>query len=125
MNRELIVFDMQAQLCQSLGHTVRLRIINALKGGPKSVNEITAVVDATQPTVSRHLSILRSSGLVSTERKGVEVYYEITNPKIVEICEMMRSLLAERGTQQLELLTRIGFSEASYSRRKNAKKSQP
>jgi ArsR family transcriptional regulator len=113
MNEELMVFEMQAQLCQSLGHTLRLRIIHALKEGPKSVNEIAAAVSASQPTISRHLAILRSTGLLTTQRMGIEIYYQITNPKVVEICEMMRSLLAERGTQQLELLNRLqGLTDA-------------
>ena len=46
MNHELAIFEMQAQLCQSLGHTIRLRIIHALKEGPKSVNEIATVAKA-------------------------------------------------------------------------------
>lgn len=107
MNHELVVFEMQAQLCQSLGHTVRLRIIHALKAGPKSVSEIATAVEASQPTISRHLSVLRSTGLLTSQRKGIEVIYEIANPKIVEVCEMMRSILAEREAQQLELLQHI------------------
>ncbi|MEW5872200.1 MAG: metalloregulator ArsR/SmtB family transcription factor [Chloroflexota bacterium] len=107
MNHELAIFEMQAQLCQSLGHTIRLRIIHALKEGPKSVNEIATAVDASQPTISRHLSLLRSTGLLASHRRGIEVFYEITNPKIVEVCEMMRSILAEREAQQLELLQHI------------------
>jgi DNA-binding transcriptional ArsR family regulator len=123
MDRELIILDMQAQLCQSLSHAVRLRIIHALKEGPKSVNEIAAALEATQPTISRHLSILRSTGLLTTQRKGIEIYYEITNPKVVEICEMMRSILSERGIQQIELLQRLQDSaEGTYVKRKTAKK---
>jgi DNA-binding transcriptional ArsR family regulator len=104
MNHELLIFEMQSQLCQSLGHAIRLRIIHTLKDGPKSVNEIAAIVGASQPTVSRHLSVLRSTGLLIAQRKGPEVYYAITNPKVVEVCEMMRSILAERESLQLDLL---------------------
>jgi ArsR family transcriptional regulator len=103
MNREILVFEMQAQLCQSLGHTIRLRIIHSLKEGPKSVNEIATLVKASQPCISRHLSILRSTGLLTAQRKGAEVFYEITNPKVVEVCEMMRSILAERESLKLDL----------------------
>lgn len=104
MNHELLIFEMQSQLCQSLGHTIRLRIIHTLKEGPKSVNEIATSVGASQSTVSRHLSVLRSTGLLIAHRKGPEVYYAITNPKVVEVCEMMRSILAERESLQLDLL---------------------
>jgi DNA-binding transcriptional ArsR family regulator len=104
MAHELQIFEMQAQLCQSLGNSIRLRIIHTLKDGPKSVNELAAVVDASQPTVSRHLSVLRSTGILTAQRKGAEVFYEITNPKVVEVCDMMRSILAERESLQLDLL---------------------
>jgi len=104
MNHDPMFFEMQAQFCQSLGNTIRLQIIDILQEGPKPVNEIATIVGAPQPTVSRHLSILRSSGLLAPERRGTEVYYEITNPKVVEVCEMMRSILAERETLQFDLL---------------------
>jgi DNA-binding transcriptional ArsR family regulator len=104
MNHELAIFEMQAQLCQSLGHTIRLRIIHTLKEGPKSVNEIATIVESSQPTVSRHLSVLRSTDILTAHRKGAEVFYEITNPRLVEICEMMRGLLATREMKKLDLL---------------------
>lgn len=108
MDQEFIVFEMQAQLCQVLGHTIRLRIVSALKAGPKCVNALVAELkNIPQPTVSRHLAVLRSAGILSTHRQGMETIYEITNPKIVGVCEMMRAILAERESQQLELLHRI------------------
>lgn len=108
MEPDVIIFEMQAQLCQVLGHAVRLRIVHSLKEGPKCVNNLVAVLkNVPQPTVSRHLSVLRSAGILSTRRQGMEIIYEIANPKIVGVCEMMRTILAERESQQLELLHRI------------------
>lgn len=123
MNHELDIFDLQAQLCQSLGNALRLRIIHTLKEGAKSVNEIATLVEASQPTASRHLSILRSTGLLTAHRKGIEIYYEITNPKVVEVCEMMRGILAERELKQLDLLHCIqSQKEVIYVTKKYAKK---
>lgn len=108
MEPDVIIFEMQAQLCQVLGHAVRLRLVHELKEGPKCVNELVAALkNVPQPTVSRHLSVLRSAGILSTHRQGMEIIYEIANPKIVGVCEMMRTILAERESQQLELLHRI------------------
>ena len=107
MNQDPLFFEMQAQFCQSLSNATRLQIIDILQEGPKPVNEIAATVGAPQPTVSRHLSVLRSGGLLTSERRGTEVYYEITNPKVVKVCEMMRSILAEREILQLDLLQSI------------------
>ncbi|KAF0108113.1 MAG: ArsR family transcriptional regulator [Anaerolineaceae bacterium] len=108
MEQDLIIFEMQAQLCQVLGHAIRLRIVHTLKEGPQCVNELVAALqNIPQPTVSRHLAVLRSAGIVSTRRQGMEIIYEIATPKIVGVCEMMRTILAERESQQLELLHRI------------------
>ncbi len=108
MEQDIIIFDMQAQLCKVLGNPVRLRIVNSLKEGPKCVNEIvTALNNISQPTVSRHLSVLRSVGILSTHRQGMEVIYEITNHKIVGVCEVMRTILTERESHYLELFQRI------------------
>jgi ArsR family transcriptional regulator len=105
MDQEFSIFEMQAQLCQVLGHSVRLRIVSALKAGPMCVNElVTTLKTVPQSNVSRHLSILRSAGVLSTQRHGMEVIYEIANPKIVGVCEMMRSILAERESKQVEIL---------------------
>jgi DNA-binding transcriptional ArsR family regulator len=108
MDQEFAVFEMQAQLCQVLGNTIRLRIVSALKGGPQCVNELVAILKTVpQPTVSRHLAVLRSAGVLLAHRQGMETIYEIANPKIVGVCEMMRSILAERESQQLEILHSI------------------
>lgn len=107
MNHELDIFNLQAQLYQSLSNATRLRIIHTLKDAPKSVNEISAELGILQCTVSRHLAVLRSTGLLTARRKAQEVFYEITNPKVVEVCEMTRCILAEREARQLDLLHRI------------------
>lgn len=105
MDHDLLVFDMQAQLCQALGHSVRLRIVHALKEGSMCVNALVAILkDIPQPTISRHLAVLRSAGVLSTERQGMEVIYQIANPKIVGVCEMMRNILAERELHQLYIM---------------------
>lgn len=108
MEQDFIVFEMQAELCQVLGHTVRLRIVHALKEGPLCVNAlVTELHNVPQPTVSRHLAVLRSAGILSTHRQGMETIYEIANPKIVGVCEMMRTILVDRESQQLDILQRI------------------
>ncbi len=103
MSENPIIFELQAKLCQTLGQPVRLRIINLLKDGPQCVTSIAEMIEAPQPTVSRHLAVLRSTGVLARQRKGQEVFYEITSPKIVEVCEMMRAILAEQESQHPEI----------------------
>ncbi len=107
MNENFVVFELQAKLCQVLAHPLRLRIINTLKDGIKPVNEIVSIVDEAQSTVSRHLGVLRSAGVLETHRKGTEIFYEITSPKIVDVCELMRTVLVEREMHRAEIFNLI------------------
>jgi DNA-binding transcriptional ArsR family regulator len=103
MSENPIIFDLQAKLCQTLGQSVRLKIINLLKDGPQCVTSIAEKIEIPQPTISRHLAVLRSAGILTRQRKGQEIFYEITSPKIVEVCEMMRAILAEQESYHLEI----------------------
>jgi ArsR family transcriptional regulator len=71
--------------------------------GHQCVTSISEMAEVPQPTVSRHLSVLRSAGILTRQRKGQKVFYEIISPKIVEICEMMREVLAEQESYHLEI----------------------
>ncbi|MCP4572339.1 MAG: helix-turn-helix transcriptional regulator [bacterium] len=66
-------------LCKVLGHEVRLGILGLLLGTDDAlcVCEIEASFDLSQPTISHHLRLLREAGLVSTERRGTWIYYEL------------------------------------------------
>ena len=97
------IFDLQAKFCQTLGNSVRLSIIHLLKDGPQCVTSIAELTEIPQPTISRHLNVLRSAGIVTRERKGMEVYYEIAIPTIVEVCDLMREVLVEQEMFQVEL----------------------
>lgn len=103
MEHNEFVFHLQAKLCQVLGHAARLRIVNLLKDGALPVHAIVEVVNLTQPTVSRHLAILRSNGVLETRRKGSEIFYAITNAKIIGVCDLMREVLMEQEAHRAEM----------------------
>lgn len=62
---------------KSIGNETRYRILENLIKGKKTVNELVAVFDLTQPAISQHLKTLKESGLVSDEKVGQEVYYSV------------------------------------------------
>ena len=103
MEQNIFDFELQANLCQSLGHITRLRIVNLLEGGALPVNTIASSIEIPQPTASRHLALLRSNGVLDSHRKGTEIFYEISNPKILEVCELMREVLTEQEFHRAEI----------------------
>ncbi len=98
------IFDLQAELCQTMSNATRLRIVHVLREGPRCVGEIARVLDADPAKVSQHLALLRSRGLVAATRQGNEVIYQITNPKVERICDLMREVLAEQAEQRTEMI---------------------
>ncbi len=97
-----------AEYFKVLSETSRLRILCSLKSGPKNVTEIIIVTSLGQANVSKHLKTLTSVGMVRRRPQGVSVYYEIADPSIFEICEIVCNRLAvnvEVQSQHLEALT--------------------
>lgn len=97
------IFEMQARLCQAMGNPARLQIVHILRDGPRQVSELANSMDISQPTISRHLAVLRRNGVVTAYRQRQEVFYQLSNPKIVAVCDLMRQVLADQLTHQAEI----------------------
>lgn len=93
---ETKIFELHAALCQTLANPIRLRILNALTNGEKSVNQLVELIGAPQANISQHLAVLRDRNIVATRRDGVSIYYSIGNPKIIKACNLIREVLFEQ-----------------------------
>lgn len=94
------IFDIQAEFCKAMGNATRLQIIHILREGPMTVTELTKELGRSQSMVSRQLSLLRSVGVVSADRYGVKMRYQMTNKKIGEVCDLVREVLIEQYQKQ-------------------------
>ena len=88
--------DLIAARFKVLGEPNRLRLLNALKAGEKSVSELVSETGTTQPNVSRHLQALADAGLVHRRKEGVAVYYGIAEAQVFELCEHVCGSLRRR-----------------------------
>ena len=75
-NKEFIAA--QARIFKALGHPSRLLMVDALRDGEKCVCDLQALVGDDMSTVSRHLSVLREAGIVSSEKRGTNIYYRLS-----------------------------------------------
>ena len=89
------IFEVQAEICKTIASPKRLEIINALKGGEKSVTELVDILGVPKANVSQHLAMMRHKGILKTRRDGVNVYYSIGNPKVIDACNLMREVMVE------------------------------
>jgi len=97
------VFEIQSRLCQVMSNAARLEIIHLLRNGPQPVHALVAATGLNQATLSRHLAALRTSGLVIVQRQRQENIYQLANPKMAAICDLMRQILAEQFNHQAEV----------------------
>ncbi|ARU56994.1 MAG: metalloregulator ArsR/SmtB family transcription factor [Pseudomonadales bacterium] len=72
-----------------LGDPMRLKILHALQSGEKTVGELVSIVNANQPNISKHLSILRTAGLVKRRKESNLAYFTIGAPFVFELCEIV------------------------------------
>jgi ArsR family transcriptional regulator len=98
------IFEIQASLCRSMSNPTRIEIIHILRSGSKCVSEIASQCGQSQGVVSSHLRTLSSTGIITSQHQGTHVYYQIANPKIAEICDLMRELLLDEKARRSELI---------------------
>ena len=95
-NMEEKMFQMHAEVCKSMANSTRLKIMNLLREGEKSVEELRERLNLPKANLSQHLSILRQRRIVSTHRSGLNIYYKVSNPKMIKACDILREVLLEQ-----------------------------
>lgn len=105
-----VALALMADFFKVLSEVSRLQIICCLKSGAKNVTQIIEATGLGQANVSKHLKLLAQAGIVTRTQQGVSVYYEIANPLLFEVCDLVcESLVAQmqQQNQQLEQLRAI------------------
>ncbi len=97
-----------AEFFKVLSEASRLQIVCALRSGPKNVSQIIEITGLGQANVSKHLKILAQAGVVNRQQQGVCVFYEIVNPFVFELCELVCNSLSIQIQQQAEQLEALG-----------------
>ncbi len=90
------IFEMQAEICKTLTNPKRIEILNVLKNEEKTVSELVAALGASKANVSQHLAVMRHKGILTTRREGVNIYYRVVNPKVIDACALMKEVLFEQ-----------------------------
>ena len=91
------------RVCHALADPNRVLILYALAEGPLCVSELVETLHVSQPTVSRHLAVLRERGLVKDERRGTAIYYHLTDRRVIEALDLLRAFLAGQREADLNL----------------------
>ncbi|MCU0664990.1 MAG: metalloregulator ArsR/SmtB family transcription factor [Myxococcota bacterium] len=91
------IFKQQARVLKALANESRLKIVDRLSRGECSVGELTEVVGTDRTTVSKHLAVLRSHGIVDDRRDGNVVYYTLLTPCVMSFFTCATQVMKERA----------------------------
>jgi ArsR family transcriptional regulator len=88
-------YQQQARILKALAHPGRLVMVEALGSGEHCVCELQKLVGSDMSTVSKHLSVLKHAGIVAARREGVQIYYHLRIPCILQVFSCMAEALQE------------------------------
>jgi ArsR family transcriptional regulator, virulence genes transcriptional regulator len=99
---DLELFELKAEMSKLFSDPKRLMIINELRGGEKQVGELAQSLKMPQAVVSRQLALLRNGGVVTNRREGTNVFYCLSDMKIIEACDLVHEVLLNRLAKNRE-----------------------
>lgn len=94
----------RAAVFKALGHPARLAIVDRLAGGELCVCELLAPTEfggLSGPTVSQHLLVLKSAGVIADEKRGKKIFYRLAMPCVAEISLCVKSRVAKRSVAKV------------------------
>lgn len=101
------VFEVKAELFKALAHPARIRALEVLADGERSVSDLQPDVGIESAHLSQQLAVLRRAGLVATRKEGTTVYYSIKDPLLTELLAVAKALLIKSLTESRELLDEL------------------
>ncbi len=108
MDKQLIyeINQLHAEICGGLSDPKRITILYALADGSKSVMELAEILALPQPTISRHLKILRERGMVMSQRNGANIIYALGDRRIIRALDLLRQVLNDHLAHNARLIER-------------------
>jgi DNA-binding transcriptional ArsR family regulator len=96
------VFEVAAELFTVLSTPMRLRILSAVCEQEKSVSQLLAEINTTQPNLSQHLMVLYRAGVLAKRKEGTQVFYRVQSEKAVQLCRSVCTQIAIELEEQLQ-----------------------
>jgi ArsR family transcriptional regulator len=97
-------YILHSDVCKTLANPKRQEILDSLRENEMTVNEIVEKTGITQANLSQHLAIMRTKGIVKTRRDGLNVYYSLSNAKIIQAFDLISQLINESLASQTKTI---------------------
>ena len=105
--RRRAVYQMKAEFFRILGHPVRVRILELLRDGERTVGDLQAELQMDSSGTSQHLGVLRKHRILDSRREGTSVYYAVRDPRIFQLLEVSRQILTSSLTETQAVLDEL------------------
>lgn len=116
------VRQFKAEFFRALGHPARLKMLELLRNGEKSVTELQANLELEPSAVSQQLAVLRSKNIVEARKVGTTVLYSVRDPQIFQLLEIARRIFNNHLTDTQAMLKQASQEKPiKISQRKRAK----
>src|SRR5690348_15573218 len=101
------LYQAKAELFRTLGHPVRIRVLELLQPGPRPVRDFLTEIDVEASNLSQQLAVLRRAGLVVSFRDGGAVMYALSTPAVLDLLAAGRRILGDLLTDRDDLLAEL------------------
>jgi ArsR family transcriptional regulator len=110
------VYVVKAQLFRVLGHPLRIRILELLRDGERTVGDLQAELGLDSSSTSQHLAALRQQGVLDSRPAGTNVYYRIRDPRISQVLAVAKEILTSALSDSHALLSDLADDASPRSR---------
>lgn len=104
------VYQAKAEFFRILGHPARVRTLELLRDGERTVGDLQSALGLDSSGTSQHLGVLRRHGVLESRRDGTSVYYRIKDPRTLQLLEVARQILTTNLAESQELLGQLADS---------------
>lgn len=98
-------YDALAEILKAIAHPTRLLIVEELSKKPRCVSELTEMIGADTSTVSKHLALMKNTGIVDSTKNGNQVYYNLRVICVLNFISCLESVIEVNAKEQMELLS--------------------
>jgi ArsR family transcriptional regulator len=101
------VLELKAEILKALAQPTRLKILELLRNGERCICEIVPAINGEQSNISRHISLMQKSNLVTTRKDGVKVMVKVCDPRVFEILDNIALLLKKQIIETGKLVQQL------------------
>lgn len=98
------IYQVKADFFKTIGHPARIRVLELLREGERSVADMLPLVGLEQSHLSQQLAVLRRGGIVQSRKEGTTVLYSVTDPRMFHLLETAKEILATALAESRDLL---------------------